>query len=125
MSNMGGDMDQHFDLEERTRRFAASVIAYLKGIPESTVNKDMIRQLSRSATSVGANYLEANDSLGLRDFTMKIKTARREAKEARYWLGLLECPSHLELEKARLSDEANQLVKILSAIAKKMEERLK
>ena len=118
-------MEKKYDLEDRTLRFSRVVLALLKEIIETKATQDLVRQLARSATSVGANYLEANDSLGLRDFNMKIKIARREAKEARYWLELLDCPEHLNGARIRLSDEANQLVRILSAIAQKLDMRIK
>ena len=79
----------------------------------------MGKQLIRSAGSVGANYIEADEALSKKDFVMRIKICRKEAKESRYWLELSEPNTkHTEL-KAHLIDECTQLLKIFSAIIKR------
>jgi four helix bundle protein len=78
-----------YDLEERTLKFAKDTIFLCKKLPKDGINSPMISQLIRSATSVGANYREANDGLGKKDFILRLKIARKEAKETSYWLELL------------------------------------
>lgn len=77
------------DLEERTLEFSKQVITFCKELPKNTVNFKLIDQLIRSATSIGANYREANDSLGKKDFINRLRIARKEAKETSYWLELV------------------------------------
>ncbi len=110
-----------YDLEQRTFAFAQSVRHFLKRIPKNASNTVDARQLIRSSGSVGANYLEANDALGKKDFLIRIRISRKEAKEACYWLGLLDLEPRVELETERdcLVDEGQQLVRILSAILSK------
>ena len=75
-----------YDLEERTLAFAKAVRAFVKDLPNNLANMEDGKQLVRSSGSVGANYIEANESLGKKDFKMRIKICRKEAKESRYWL---------------------------------------
>ena len=111
------------DLEDRTERFAVRARAFLRRLPVTLINEPDIRQLVRSSGSVGANYLEAQNALGKRDFTMRIKIARKEAKESAYWLRLLGLApeSDLESERAALVQESVELQRILAAIIRKME----
>ena len=78
-----------YDLEERTFQFAKSVRLMVKTLPKSQTNIEDVRQLVRSSGSVGANYIEANESLSKKDFLMRVKISRKEAKESAYWLRLL------------------------------------
>src|SRR3990167_8596149 len=78
-----------FDLEDRTLEFAKRVVRMCKELPTNTVNNKLIDQLIRSAGSVGANYREANDALGTKDFLMRLKISRKEAKETHFWLELI------------------------------------
>jgi four helix bundle protein len=82
-----------------------------------------VRQLVRSSGSVGANYIEANDALGKKDFLMHIKISRKEAKESRYWLRLLDTGDNDSLEESRRSliQEAGELMNIFGAIVRKSE----
>jgi hypothetical protein len=77
---------RHYDLEDRTLRFAKDIIAFVIMVPKTIPNLEISKQLIRSAGSVGANYIEANESLGKKDFLMKIRISRKESKESRYWL---------------------------------------
>lgn len=109
-----------FDLEDRTLSFAKKIIRICDKLPHSTVNFKLIDQLIRSAGSVGANYREANDSLGKKDFTHRLRIARKEAKETIFWLELvLEQNPELKQEIVILIDECSQLRNILSAIITK------
>lgn len=106
-----------FNLEERTLTFSKKIIQICKKLVVNTVNKKLIDQLIRSACSIGANYREANDTAGKKDFIYKLRIARREAKETTYWLELIQ-EANLELHEEcnRLIEESLQLRNILSAI---------
>lgn len=109
-----------FDLEERTLEFGKRVIRLAKALPRNTVNFELISQAIRSGTSVGANYREANESLSKKDFVMRIKICRKEAKETHYWLELIiEANPEFETKIKDLLAESMELVKIFSAILAK------
>jgi four helix bundle protein len=111
---------QPYDLEERTFKFTQEVISFLKIISKNLANNEIAKQLIRSAGSVGANYIEANEALSKKDFVMRAKICRKEAKESIYWLRLLEvADSKAETKRGNLIDEATQLLKIFSAIIEK------
>jgi four helix bundle protein len=115
--------NRNFDLENRTLLFARTIRDFLKTVPKSEANQIYRKQLLRSSSSVGANYVEANDATGPRDFLVKARTSRREARESTFWLRLLEIPS-IEpsvRQHAALLDEAWQLVRIFSAIIRNTE----
>lgn len=108
--------NKRYDLEERTLSFARIVGNYVKKLPKTITNIENGKQLVRAVGSIGANYIEANEALGKKDFGMRVRISRKEAKESRYWLELTEpLEPHLN-EKNRLITEATELVKILSAI---------
>ncbi|MFA6215153.1 MAG: four helix bundle protein [Patescibacteria group bacterium] len=110
-----------FDLEERTLRFARQARVLVKSLPKSINNFEDGKQLVRSSGSVGANYIEANESLSKKDFIMRVKIAKKEAKETRFWLQLVEIGDDQELGKSRgrLIDESLELMKIFGAIIEK------
>ncbi len=110
-----------YDLEERTFLFAQRVRAFVRTLPRCISNYEDIKQLVRSSGSVGANYIEANESLGPKDFACHIKISRKEAKESRYWLRLLYTADKpaLETERAALIQEAVELMNIFGAILRK------
>ena len=118
---MGGAMGI-YDLEERTFQFAKRVMEFAKKLPSTIVNIEIRGQLIRAAGSVGGNYNEANEPLGRKDFFMKIRTCKRESKESRYWLKLVDCRPEDESEREFLIDESTQLVKIFASIASKSKE---
>ena len=115
--------NKQYDLEKRTFEFAKNVREWLHGLKRTVANIEDCNQLMRSSGSVGANYIEANESLSKKDFLMRAKICRKEAKESRYWLALLEGLSTGEQEKTRkiLSQEATELLLIFSAIINKSE----
>jgi four helix bundle protein len=82
-----------YDLGERTKLFAKAVIIYQNSLSKTLANVEIRKQLIRSAGSVGANYIEATESFSAKDFALRIKTCRKEAKESRYWRELLEVSS--------------------------------
>jgi four helix bundle protein len=110
-----------FDLEERTFQFAKAVRLFIKTLPKTTSNIEDGKQVIRSSGSVGANYREANEALSKKDFNMRIKISRKEAKESSYWLRLInETNSINNIDDAnKLIQEANELLKIFSSIIAK------
>ena len=111
---------KQYDLEGRTLDFAKGVIEFVKTLPKNAANAEITKQVIRSSGSVGANYIEANESLSKKDFAMRIKICRKESKETSYWLKLAEVtnPSG-ENKRGVLIGEAMQLTKIFSSIAEK------
>ncbi len=111
---------KQYDLKDRTLKFAKKVIEFVNKLPKTLTNIEISKQLGRSAGLVGANYIEANESLNKKDFIMRIKICRKEAKESRYWLNLGGC-SNKESEKKQknLIQEATELMKIFGAILEK------
>jgi len=108
------------DLEERTARFAKNVRAFVRKLPKSVIYIEDGRQVVRSSGSVGANYIEANESLSKKDFVMRAKICRKEAKESRYWLQMFEnLPSELVGERDKLIQESTELLRIFSAMIAK------
>lgn len=107
-----------FDLEKRTYIFAKNVRLFIKQISITFINAEDIKQLLRSSGSIGANYIEANEALGKKDFLMRMRISRKEAKETAYWLKLILESNELgnKDEGLRLYNEAIELKKILSSI---------
>jgi four helix bundle protein len=110
-----------YDLEERTFQFAKNVALFCKKLPRSVENIEYIKQLIKASGSVGANYIEANEPLGEKDFTMRLKISRKESKESAYWLRLIRETNDqkFEAEAAVLIGEAIELKKIFSSIISK------
>ena len=106
---------KRYDLEERTLLFSKQVRAFVKVLPRGISNIEDAKQLVRASGSVGANYIEANESLNKKDFLMRIKICRKEAKESRYWLSLIEEGSFAN-QKNTLIQEATELMNIFGAI---------
>jgi len=117
---MANDEEPQFDLEERTACFGESVIALAKSFPMNAVNTPLISQVVRSATSIGANYCEADDAVSKREFFNKIGTCKKEARETKHWLRMLAAA-----EPARKDDlrppwqEARELHLIFAAILRR------
>lgn len=112
-----------YDLEDRTYEFAHSVRAFVKTLPRSICNIEDVKQVVRSSGSVGANYIEANEALSTKDFRMRIRISRKESKETRYWLRLLDTRDSptLNAERDKLIQESTELMLIFGAILKKSE----
>jgi four helix bundle protein len=113
---------KRYDLEERTERFARQVMDFVRRLRPGMVNQEVARQLVGSAGSVGANYIEANAALGKKDFLMRVRICRKEAKESACWLRPLDM-GNAEPADARnlLVQEASELVSIFGAIVTKAE----
>jgi four helix bundle protein len=110
-----------YDLEDRTFVFAENVRALAKSVSKTLANIEDLKQVVRSSGSVGANYIEANESLSKKDFLMRIRICRKEAKETRYWLRLIDVGENLGITKRRddLVREAIELTNIFGAILRK------
>ncbi|MFH1825866.1 MAG: four helix bundle protein [bacterium] len=117
---------KNFDLEERTTKFAKDVIRLCRTLQNNPINYRLIGQVVGSSGSVGANYREANDSLGKKDFLLHMRIARREAKESHHWLDcLMEANPERTDDILPLFNEADELKRILSSIIYKTEHPIK
>jgi four helix bundle protein len=109
-------------LEKRTFEFSKNLVCFCRQIAFDNVNKIIINQLVRSGCSVGANYCEANDCLGKKDFVHRLRISRKESKETIYWLKLMsEISPLLKPKIGVLLDECTQIKNILSVIIRKIE----
>lgn len=108
----------NYDLESRTKKFSIGVIDICKKIKPTPVNRNLISQVIRSATSIGANYREANGASSKNDFRNKVFICKKEAQETEYWLDLC---IHAELEHTKelqlLREECRQITLIFGKIA--------
>jgi len=111
-------MSKVYDLEERTFQFAKNVRLFIQTLKTTIANIEDAKQVVRSSGSIGANYLEANESLGDKDFKFRVKISRKEAKETVYWLRLINETNDLKNKQIikNLIQEALEIKKILSAI---------
>ena len=109
---------KQYDLEERTFQFAKRIGLFVKRLPKDITNLEYGKQVVDASGSVGANYIEANEALSKKDFLMRIKICRKEAKESAYWLRLIvETNDEKYINGgAELLNEATELKKILSSI---------
>ena len=110
-----------YDLEERTFQFAKETTLYVKELPKNISNLEYSRQVIDSSGSVGANYIEANEALSKKDFVMRIKICRKEAKKSAYWLRLIveTKDEKWKQEGKKLLNEGLELKKIFSSILTK------
>jgi len=107
------------DLEARTARFGIAVVKFARQVREDTVAKPLLGQLVRAATSVGANYCEADEAESKRDFRHKISICVKEARETKHWLRMIvaAAPAH-RTAAADLWREAKELTLVFGAIAR-------
>ena len=111
------------DLERRTKQFAVRVIDFVSNLPRSMTGDVLTRQLLRSATSIGANYREANRGVSRADFSNKIGTVQKEAAETQYWIELLiESKIGSEDTVFVLLKESTELLAIFTTIGKRLNE---
>lgn len=117
MSNQFSNPPRKYDLEERTAKFAESIIEFVRTIPQDAVNRKIIDQLVGSAGSIGANYCEASEAESKKDFIHKIGIARKEIKETQHWLWLLAKANPERGEALRTFwREAHELLLIFASI---------
>ena len=122
-SKMGGDdpgqqsEKRKFDLEERTAVFGERIIDFVKTLPETVINRELIRQMVKAGTSVGANYNEADGAESKKDFRHKIAICKKESKESRHWLRMIARANPDRKDDCReLWGEAQELTLIFSSI---------
>lgn len=110
-----------YDLENRTEGFARDVRQFVRRLPRTAGNIEDVPQLVRASGSVAANYIEANESVSPKDFILRIKYARKEAKEARLWLRLVDVgmDETTAAECRRMVQEATEIMNIMGAIYRK------
>lgn len=114
---MSNNENKKYDLEERTALFGENVIVFVRTIKQDEVNKPLIRQIVRSSTSIGANYMEADGGVSKKDFRNKIGTCKKEAKETKHWLRMISKANPEKTDECRnLWKEAHELVLIFSKI---------
>ncbi len=106
-----------FDLEERTAKFGESIIKFCKDLAPSPINNPLVNQIIRSATSIGANYMEANGASSKADFTNKIFLCKKESQETKHWLRMIRsCNLEKDEEIQLLWKECQELVLIFQKI---------
>ncbi|MEK7580515.1 MAG: four helix bundle protein [Patescibacteria group bacterium] len=110
---------RQYDLEERCFLFAKRINDYVRKLPKDTPNIENGKQLVRAGGSVGANYIEANEAMSKKDFRMRVKISKKEAKESRYWLMLADPLKENQEEKEKLIQEVTELMKIFGSILEK------
>ncbi len=122
MSNQGQKSNDRkkYDLVERTAKFGEAVIVFVKELSESTINRPLISQLIRAATSIGANYMEADCAESKKDFQHKIGICKKESKETQHWLRMVSTANPDQTEQCRkLWKEVHEFTLIFSAIINK------
>jgi len=108
-------------MEKRTKQFAISIIRISASLAFSTESKVIKNQITKSATSIGANYREANRARSIADFSNKIKICESEANETLFWLEIIEDLHWVEIEKIRsIYKEAKEILAIYTSIGKKL-----
>ena len=108
----------NYDLEERTAKFGEQIILFCKVLRRDVVVNPLINQLVRSATSIGANYMEANGASSRKDFINKIFICKKESQETKHWLRMIACYAPELKDRIRiLWKEANELAMIFGKIA--------
>jgi len=115
---------KRYDIADRALEFAAQIALFTDKLPKNDACHIYQRQLIRASSSIGANIEEADGSLSRRDFVNKMAIARREARESRYWLLLLQKAGFTGYDDPkqnimRLINEARELMLILSSIINK------
>jgi four helix bundle protein len=115
--------NKKYDLEDRTFEFAKRVRTFVKTLPRTICNLEDVKQVVRASGSVGSNYIEANEALSKKDFRMRIKISKKESKESRFYLRLLDTGQNAGIGKERdyLVQESTELMKIFAAILLKSE----
>lgn len=121
---MNQNKDNKYDLEERTARFGIEIIKFCRTIKQDAIIRPLISQLVRSATSIGANYMEANGASSKNDFRNKIFICKKEAQETKHWLRMLsEVIPDKTNELRKLWRECQELTLIFQKITTSLKEK--
>ena len=116
----GSKSKRVYDLAERTAKFGESIIVFVRKVKADHVNRPIINQLIRSATSIGANYMEADGAESKKDFIHKISICKKESKETMHWLRMLaKTDEEIKNQCRQLWKEAHELTLIFSTISKR------
>jgi len=108
-----------YDLEERCAKFGEEIIRFCRTIKLDEITRSIIRQIIRSATSIGANYMEANQASSKKDFKNKIRICQKEANETKHWLRMMAVALPDKKETAwKFWQEAHELTLIFAKISK-------
>ena len=106
-----------YDLEERTAVFGEDIIDFVKTLPKNIINDELIRQIVKAGTSIGANYNEADGAESKKDFRHKIAICKKESKETKHWLRMIaRANANKKTECKKLWSEAQELTLIFSSI---------
>jgi four helix bundle protein len=109
------------ELEKRIREFAVMIIRLSAKLPNTPECKVVRTQITKSGTSIGANYREANRSRSKADFKNKIKICESEASETQYWLEIISETKWLSTEEIKHEyEECSELLAIFTSISKKL-----
>lgn len=112
-----------YDLEERTAVFGEEVLKLCRKLPKDEITRPLISQLIRSATSIGANYMEANGASSKKDFRNKIHISKKEAQESQHWLRMMSVAAPAYNDALRvLWQEVHELVLIFQKITTTLKE---
>ena len=118
---MGDGKKTIYELEERTLQFSKEIIAVGRKLLKDFMMRDLVSQVIRSGSSVGANYREANEGISKKDCIHRLRIARKECKETTYWLELLKASApQMSCRLDELIDESRQIRNVLSAILKRL-----
>lgn len=114
-----------FDLKERTSNFGKSIISLVSNAVKNEVTRPLISQVVRSATSIGANYMEADGAESKKDFIHKISLCKKESKETMHWLDMFSATNSIDKNELRkLWREAHELTLIFSSIINKTKNKI-
>ena len=115
------ELQNKYDLEERTAKFGEDVIEFCRNIKQDAITKPIISQLIRSGTSIGANYMEANAASSRKDFRNKIFICKKEAQETKHWWRMLATATQERKDNIRkLWQESQELTLIFGKIVSKL-----
>jgi four helix bundle protein len=115
----------NYDLEERTALFGEAIIGFCRGLSQDTITKPIINQLVRSGTSIGANYMEANNASSKKDFRNKIFICKKEAQETKHWLRMLaKALPERKAEIGKLWQETQELTMIFQKITNSLDKKV-
>ena len=113
-----------YDLEERTAKFGENIIEFCRNLERNVITIPLISQLIRSATSIGANYMEANSASSKKDFRNKIFICKKESQETKHWLRMIAGYSPKKKEEIKkLWQEARELTMIFQKITSSLDSR--
>jgi four helix bundle protein len=112
------------ELEERTLQFSARVVSFCRQNQKEYILRPLLSQLIRSATSIGANYREANAACSLKDFRNKIFICKKETKETAYWLELISQSLANSDDLLVIKKECDELEKIFGKITVTLKSKL-